>query len=104
MPKLMEHATGHGDILARLEATIAQRRLGDPTASYVAKLNAKGIAKIAQKVGEEAVELVIEAKDDNDELFLNEAADLLYHYLILMILLVLRLCQVLQISIKLILI
>ncbi|MEL7251167.1 MAG: phosphoribosyl-ATP diphosphatase, partial [Bacteroidota bacterium] len=44
----------------------------------------KGINKVAQKVGEEAVELVIEAKDDNEELFLNEAADLLYHYLVLL--------------------
>jgi phosphoribosyl-ATP pyrophosphohydrolase/phosphoribosyl-AMP cyclohydrolase len=49
----------------------------------VARLFAKGINKIAQKVGEEAVELVIEAKDNNEELFLNEAADLLFHYLLL---------------------
>lgn len=52
--------------------------------SYVASLFRKGINKIAQKVGEEAVETVIEAKDDNDELFLNESADLLFHYLILL--------------------
>ena len=52
--------------------------------SYTASLFAKGINKIAQKVGEEAVELVIEAKDDNLDLFLNEAADLMYHYLILL--------------------
>jgi phosphoribosyl-ATP pyrophosphohydrolase/phosphoribosyl-AMP cyclohydrolase len=50
----------------------------------VASLFAKGINKIAQKVGEEAVEVVIEAKDKNDELFLNESADLLFHYLILL--------------------
>ena len=52
--------------------------------SYVASLFEKGINKIAQKVGEEAVEVVIEAKDDNDELFLSESADLLFHYLILL--------------------
>lgn len=52
--------------------------------SYTNKLFRKGINKIAQKVGEEAVEVVIEAKDNNDELFKNEAADLLYHYLILL--------------------
>ncbi|MEL6306298.1 MAG: phosphoribosyl-ATP diphosphatase, partial [Bacteroidota bacterium] len=52
--------------------------------SYVASLFEKGINKIAQKVGEEAVETVIEAKDSNDELFLNESADLLFHYLILL--------------------
>lgn len=52
--------------------------------SYVASLFRKGINKIAQKVGEEAVELVIESKDDNEELFLDEAADLLFHYLILL--------------------
>ncbi len=52
--------------------------------SYVASLFNEGINKIAQKVGEEAVEMVIEAKDNNDDLFLNESADLLFHYLILL--------------------
>jgi len=52
--------------------------------SYISSLFRKGINKIAQKVGEEAVELVIEAKDNNDELFKDEAADLLFHYLILL--------------------
>jgi len=52
--------------------------------SYVVSLFDKGINKIAQKVGEEAVEVVIEAKDNNDELFLNESADLFFHYLILL--------------------
>ena len=52
--------------------------------SYTASLLARGINKVAQKVGEEAVELVIEAKDDNRELFLGEAADLMYHYLVLL--------------------
>ncbi len=55
-----------------------------PEESYVARLFHKGINKIAQKVGEEAVETVIEAKDNNDDLFLNESADLLFHYLILL--------------------
>jgi len=52
--------------------------------SYTRSLFDRGINKIAQKVGEEAVELVIEAKDDNEELFKNEAADLLYHFLVLL--------------------
>jgi phosphoribosyl-ATP pyrophosphohydrolase/phosphoribosyl-AMP cyclohydrolase len=65
--------------------TIIQQRKNDPAEnSYVAGLFKKGINKIAQKVGEEAVELVIEAKDQDDSLFLNEAADLLFHYLILL--------------------
>jgi phosphoribosyl-ATP pyrophosphohydrolase/phosphoribosyl-AMP cyclohydrolase len=73
------------DFLACLEETIAARRLeADPEKSYVARLFGKGINKIAQKVGEEAVELVIEAKDHDDKLFLDEAADLLFHYLILL--------------------
>lgn len=67
-----------------LEATIAQRIDDDEELSYTNKLFKKGINKVAQKVGEEAIELVIEAKDNNDELFKNEAADLLYHYLILL--------------------
>ena len=71
--------------LQSLEATIVLRKSkGDAQRSYVADLFAKGINKIAQKVGEEAVELVIEAKDDNKDLFLGEAADLLFHYLILL--------------------
>lgn len=65
--------------------TIIKDRKKNPTdKSYTASLFAKGINKIAQKVGEEAVEIVIEAKDDNKELFLGEAADLLFHYLILL--------------------
>ncbi|HMQ87938.1 MAG TPA: bifunctional phosphoribosyl-AMP cyclohydrolase/phosphoribosyl-ATP diphosphatase HisIE [Flavilitoribacter sp.] len=70
--------------LARLESVIRSRKSGNPSESYTAALFAKGINKIAQKVGEEAVELVIEAKDDNRDLFLNEAADLLFHYLVLL--------------------
>jgi phosphoribosyl-ATP pyrophosphohydrolase/phosphoribosyl-AMP cyclohydrolase len=70
--------------LTSLEAVIAQRKTAAPDTSYVASLFQKGINKIAQKVGEEAVEVVIEAKDQNDELFLSESADLLFHYLILL--------------------
>ena len=71
--------------LTELEQTIADRKGNQSNDdSYVASLFRKGINKIAQKVGEEAVEVVIEAKDDNDYLFLNESADLLFHYLILL--------------------
>jgi phosphoribosyl-AMP cyclohydrolase / phosphoribosyl-ATP pyrophosphohydrolase len=70
--------------LPQLEAVITQRRTNPSEQSYTSSLFAKGINKVAQKVGEEAVELVIEAKDDNDQLFLNEAADLMFHYLILL--------------------
>ena len=71
--------------LSELENVISSRRKNaDSQKSYVASLFEKGINKIAQKVGEEAVEIVIEAKDDNDDLFLNEGADLLFHYLILL--------------------
>lgn len=71
--------------LTRLEAVITERKtqVGNE-ASYVSSLFRDGINKIAQKVGEEAVETIIEAKDDNDLLFKNEAADLLFHYLILL--------------------
>ncbi|HEY8956075.1 bifunctional phosphoribosyl-AMP cyclohydrolase/phosphoribosyl-ATP diphosphatase HisIE [Chitinophaga sp.] len=72
------------DFLATLENIITDRRNNPSDKSYTASLFAKGINKIAQKVGEEAVEVVIEAKDNNDELFLNESADLLFHYLILL--------------------
>ncbi len=72
------------DFLFYLQDIINLRRKASPEESYVAKLSAKGINKVAQKVGEEAVELVIEAKDDNTELFLGEAADLLFHYLLLL--------------------
>ncbi|MDR6763515.1 phosphoribosyl-ATP pyrophosphohydrolase/phosphoribosyl-AMP cyclohydrolase [Flavobacterium sp. 2755] len=71
--------------ISQLENTIKTRRENaDSEKSYVASLFEKGINKIAQKVGEEAVEVVIEAKDDNDDLFLSESADLLFHYLILL--------------------
>ena len=71
--------------LSQLEDTIQDRKENaDEEKSYVASLFTKGMNKIAQKVGEEAVEVVIEAKDDNDDLFLSESADLLFHYLILL--------------------
>ncbi|MDG1022511.1 MAG: bifunctional phosphoribosyl-AMP cyclohydrolase/phosphoribosyl-ATP diphosphatase HisIE [Flavobacteriaceae bacterium] len=70
--------------LSQLEETIKARKTDDSDDSYVASLFRKGINKIAQKVGEEAIETVIEAKDENEELFLNESADLLFHYLILL--------------------
>jgi phosphoribosyl-ATP pyrophosphohydrolase/phosphoribosyl-AMP cyclohydrolase len=70
--------------LTYLETVITSRKNDSPETSYVASLFSKGINKIAQKVGEEAVELVIESKDDNDLLFLNEASDLLFHFLILL--------------------
>lgn len=79
-----ENIQGYG-FLSTLETIIESRKndQGNPD-SYVASLFRKGINKIAQKVGEEAVETVIEAKDDNADLFLNESADLLFHLLILL--------------------
>lgn len=72
------------DLLDTLEQTIRARRLGDPATSYVAKLTARGRAKIAQKLGEEATEAVIAAiQDDRDEL-VKESADLLFHLLVLL--------------------
>ena len=79
-----EENTSSISFLNRLEQIIADRKNADPSSSYVASLFAKGINKIAQKVGEEAVELVIEAKDNNEQLFLDESADLLFHYMILL--------------------
>jgi len=70
--------------LTKLENTISERKNNPSDASYTSSLFKKGINKIAQKVGEEAVEIVIEAKDENDDLFLGEAADLMFHYLILL--------------------
>ncbi len=70
--------------IASLESVISDRKKNPAKGSYTTSLFESGMNKIAQKVGEEAVELVIEAKDDNKELFLNEAADLMYHYLVLL--------------------
>jgi phosphoribosyl-ATP pyrophosphohydrolase/phosphoribosyl-AMP cyclohydrolase len=73
------------NFLSKLENTILERKeTANFATSYVASLFKKGINKIAQKVGEEAIEVVIEAKDNNDILFLSESADLLFHYLILL--------------------
>lgn len=80
-----EKNTSQFGFFSELETTITQRRTtADDSKSYVASLFEKGINKIAQKVGEEAVETVIEAMDSNDELFLYESADLLFHYLVLL--------------------
>jgi len=76
--------TNKENFLFSLEKIIEQRKDSNDPGSYVSSLFKKGINKIAQKVGEEAVELVIEAKDNNDELFKDEAADLLFHYLVLL--------------------
>ena len=72
------------NFLEKLENIIAERKNNPDEKSYTSSLFEKGINKIAQKVGEEAVELVIEAKDDHEDLFKGEAADLLFHYLILL--------------------
>lgn len=73
-----------GEFLDHLERTIQHRRDNPSENSYTSELLARGINKVAQKVGEEAVELVIEAKDDDRDLFLGEAADLMYHYIVLL--------------------
>lgn len=80
MPAAMDETT----LLSRLEATIAARSAGDPASSYVAKLHAKGRGKMAQKVGEEATEVVIAALTGNREDLVGEAADLLFHLMVLM--------------------
>lgn len=72
------------DSLIRLEATIAQRLAASPETSYVAKLHAKGLAKIAQKVGEEATETVIAALTGDGQELVGEAADLLFHLMVLL--------------------
>ena len=72
------------DMLARLEATIASRRGGDPAASYVAGLFAKGRPRIARKLGEEAVELIVAALAEDRPALVGEAADMLFHLLVLL--------------------
>jgi len=72
------------NFIEKLESVIEDRKINPSNSSYVSSLFKKGTNKIAQKVGEEAVELVIESKDNNDDLFLNESADLIFHYLILL--------------------
>jgi len=75
---------GKGQFLNYLQGIIHDRRVNPTDTSYTTSLFGKGVNKIAQKVGEEAVELVIEAKDNNDDLFKGEAADLLFHFLVLL--------------------
>jgi len=77
-------ASSNIDFLITLQNLIELRKRDLPEGSYTTRLFQQGINKIAQKVGEEAVEIVIEAKDENKELFLGEAADLLFHYLVLL--------------------
>lgn len=84
----------------QLREIIKDRKANPTEKSYTASLFAKGINKIAQKVGEEAVEIVIEAKDDNKDLFLGEAADLLFHYLILLEAKEIELDEVMEVLIK----
>ncbi len=72
------------NFLRNLENIISERKENPNDKSYTSSLFSKGINAIAQKVGEEAVELIIESKDENENLFINEAADLLFHYLILL--------------------
>ncbi len=76
--------TSNIDFLIKLQDLIDTRKKELPENSYTTSLFKQGTGKIAQKVGEEAVELILEAKDNNPELFLNEAADLVYHLLVLL--------------------
>ena len=79
-----ENNNSNYGFLSNLETIIEDRKNNSIDESYVASLFKKGINKMAQKVGEEAIEVIIEAKDNDDDLFLNESADLLFHYLILL--------------------
>ncbi len=74
----------HSETLSRLEATIQSRRQADPGSSYVAKLNARGLNKIAQKLGEEATETVIAALVEDRQALVGEAADLIFHLVVLL--------------------
>ena len=80
----MAPAMASSDSLDRLEATIASRRGADPASSYVAKLHAKGLGKIAQKLGEEATETIIAALTEDRQALVGEAADLLFHLFVLL--------------------
>jgi phosphoribosyl-ATP pyrophosphohydrolase/phosphoribosyl-AMP cyclohydrolase len=77
-------ASNEFGVIEELEKTINNRKINPEDTSYISDLFDKGLNKIAQKVGEEAVEVIIEAKDNDEDLFLNESADLLFHYLILL--------------------
>lgn len=83
--KSAQQNDGLGAFLNYLEAVILDRKNNPTDTSYTASLLARGINKVAQKVGEEAVEVVIEAKDHNKDLFLNESSDLIYHLLVLIV-------------------
>jgi phosphoribosyl-ATP pyrophosphohydrolase/phosphoribosyl-AMP cyclohydrolase len=83
-PTCFNETNENDNYLFELEKVIHDRKTKAPEDSYTSRLFAEGINKIAQKVGEEAIELVIEAKDDNAELFKNEASDLMYHFLVLL--------------------
>lgn len=72
------------DTLTRLESVIRSRKDGDPAASYVAKLFARGRGKIAEKLGEEATETIVAALSESDKALTGEAADLLFHLLVLL--------------------
>lgn len=74
----------HSETLSRLEATVQSRRHADPGSSYVAKLNARGLNKIAQKLGEEATETVIAALVEDRQALVGEAADLIFHLVVLL--------------------
>lgn len=82
--RLPAHRQAMADTLLRLEHTIRARRTADPSTSYVAKLTAKGRGKIAQKLGEEATETIIAALSEDDAALTGEAADLLFHLLVLL--------------------
>lgn len=92
-----EQNSANALFLHYLQQVIAERKSSTADKSYTRSLFDKGINKIAQKVGEEAVELVIEAKDDDDDLFKNEAADLLYHFLVLLEAKDIRLSEVVEV-------
>ncbi|MEO6590096.1 MAG: bifunctional phosphoribosyl-AMP cyclohydrolase/phosphoribosyl-ATP diphosphatase HisIE [Pyrinomonadaceae bacterium] len=79
-----EEKNTNADFLFELEKIISERKKKPSEKSYTTKLFEKGLNKIVQKFGEEAIELIIEAKDDNDDLFKAEAADLLYHFMVLL--------------------
>lgn len=84
IPAAMPSSIDPTTLLARLEAAIAARSAGDPATSYVARLHAKGRGKMAQKVGEEATEVVIAALTGSREALVGEAADLVFHLLVLL--------------------
>lgn len=92
-----EQNSANALFLHYLQHVIEERKTAPAEKSYTRSLFDKGINKIAQKVGEEAVELVIEAKDENDDLFKNEAADLLYHFLVLLEVKDIKLSEVIEV-------